>query len=120
MKGKTKTPLKNIAASKSSPNPEAVEPSLKKALPRARRVTFSVRADVGSAVFLAGSFNNWEPLAQAMADKKGEGVYTATLSLPAGDHQYKFVIDGVWCTDPGCADSVQNGYGTNNSVRRVI
>jgi len=86
---------------------------------KAKRVTFSVRAKEDSKVFLAGSFNNWDPTAKAMSDKAGDGVFTVTLNLPAGQHEYKFVIDGIWCADPECADWVQNDLGTLNSVRVV-
>jgi 1,4-alpha-glucan branching enzyme len=86
---------------------------------KAKRVTFSVRAKEDSKVFLAGSFNEWDPTAKEMTDKKGEGVFTATLNLPAGRHEYKFVIDGIWCADPENTDWLQNELGTLNSVKTV-
>ena len=67
-----KTPAKAPAAKK----PAAAKP----AAPKATRVTFRVRAEVGSKVFLAGSFNDWDPAAKAMADKDGTGEFTCTLS----------------------------------------
>ncbi len=117
MKIKTKNPASPLPAEK--PAVKTAKPAAKKTAPKTERVTFSVRAEVGSKVFLAGSFNNWDPAAKEMTDKKGEGVFTATVSLPAGSHQYKFVIDGTWCADPECADWVQNEHGTLNSVKRV-
>lgn len=84
-----------------------------------RRVVFQVRAEVGSKVYLAGDFNKWDPTGKEMLDKEGKGVYTATLTLSAGDYQYKFVIDGTWCADPECVDWVQNEHGTLNSVKRI-
>ncbi len=98
---------------------KAAKPAVKKARPKSQRVTFTVRADATSRVFLAGSFNSWDPTAKEMTDKKGEGVFTATLSLLPGDHQYKFVIDGTWCADPENPDWVQNDHGTLNSVVHV-
>jgi len=86
---------------------------------KAKRVTFSVRAKEGSKVFLAGSFNDWDPTAKEMKDKKNGGVFTATLDLPAGSYQYKFVIDGIWCADPECTEWRQNDLGTLNSVKIV-
>ncbi|MGN1359945.1 MAG: glycogen-binding domain-containing protein [Kiritimatiellia bacterium] len=93
----------------------------KSAKPREKgvRVTFSVRAETGSEVWLAGSFNNWDPTAKKMADKAGDGFYTATLTLPKGTYEYKFVINGTWCADPECAEWVQNDMGTLNSVRHI-
>lgn len=81
-----------------------------------KSVTFSVRADVGKTVFLAGSFNQWDPTGKKMLDKKNEGVYTTSVKLAPGSYQYKFVIDGTWCADPENLDFVQNEHGTLNSV----
>ena len=70
-------------------------------------------------VFLAGNFNNWDPTAKQMTDKKNDGLFTTTISLVPGEYQYKFIINGTWCADPECADWVQNEHGTLNSIRRV-
>jgi 1,4-alpha-glucan branching enzyme len=119
MKIKAKEPVKKVMPVQPAPKAKAVVPAAKKTVSQAQRVTFSVRAEAGSKVFVAGSFNNWDPTAKEMADKKGDGVYTVTLSLPPGAHQYKFVVDGTWCADPECADWVQNEHGTLNSVKHV-
>jgi len=85
-----------------------------------RRITFTYRAEKGCTVFLAGSFNNWSATAKKMADKKGNGVYTAMVNLAPGAYEYKFIIDGTWCADPECADWIQNEHGTLNSVKHVM
>lgn len=79
-----------------------------------RRVTFELRAEPGSDVFVAGSFNNWEPTGKQMTHD--DGLYAATLLLAPGRYEYKFVIDGIWCLDPECPDWVPNGHGSLNSV----
>ena len=84
-----------------------------------KKVVFTVRAEKGKAVYLAGTFNQWNATGKKMADKKGDGVYSASLKLAPGSYQYKFVIDGIWCADPECADWVQNDQGTTNSVITV-
>jgi 1,4-alpha-glucan branching enzyme len=99
--------------------PAAPVETAKPAEPKTQHVTFSVRADVGSTVFLAGNFNNWDPSAKQMTDKKNDGLFTTTISLVPGEYQYKFIINGTWCADPECADWVQNEHGTLNSIRRV-
>ena len=104
-------------AVKKTAEKKAVSPDAKKG--KTTRVAFSVRAKEGSKVFLAGSFNDWNPTAKEMTDKLGDGVFVATVSLPAGVHEYKFVIDGIWCADPECSDWTQNDLGTLNSVKRV-
>ena len=80
----------------------------------AKNVTFTVHADKGKAVYVAGEFNKWNPTAKKMA--YNAGVYTATVKLAAGTYQYKFVIDGTWCADPENVNAVANDQGTFNSV----
>ncbi len=86
---------------------------------KATRVAFAVRAEIGSKVYLAGSFNNWDPTAKAMVDKNGTGEFTCGMNLAKGSYEYKFVINGTWCADPECTDWVQNNMGTLNSVKIV-
>ena len=85
--------------------------------PSAKDVTFTVHAEKGKAVYVAGQFNDWDPTAKKMAFKAG--VYTATVKLVPGEYQYKFVIDGAWCTDPENVNAVQNDQGTFNSIITV-
>lgn len=84
-----------------------------------KRVTFSLAADAGSEVFVAGEFNNWDPAAKRMTDKDGNGLYSAVLNLAPGEYEYKFVINGIWCVDPNCREWRQNSLGTLNSVLHV-
>lgn len=119
MKIKAKNAVKTVEAVKPAVKATKAIAVAKKVAPKTQRVTFSVRAEVGSKVFLAGSFNDWNPTAKEMTDKKNEGVYSVALSLAPGTYQYKFVIDGTWCADPECADWVQNDLGTLNSVKHV-
>jgi hypothetical protein len=54
------------------------------------------------AVYLAGSFNNWKPDGLKMDGPDSEGYYTAELRLPAGQYEYKYVVNGrAWRADPG-------------------
>jgi len=84
-----------------------------------RRIAFTYRAEPGLKVFLAGSFNNWDPSAKEMKESKKSGIYSATMLLAPGSYEYKFVINGTWCADPECSDWVQNDHGTLNSVKLV-
>lgn len=110
MKIKTKAAPKTVAAKRPCVRKAAAPKTAEKS------VTFTVRADAGKSVYLAGSFNQWNPTGKKMLDKKNEGVYTATVKLAPGRYEYKFVIDGVWCADPENLDFVQNDHGTLNSV----
>ncbi len=84
-------------------------------------VTFSYRpSGTPQQVMLAGSFNDWNVGKTPMTDANGDGTYTTTLLLPAGEYQYKFVADGNWITDREHADSfTDDGFGGENSVIRV-
>ena len=117
MKIKSKTTVKTVTAKRVGAAKKKAAPKVAKAAEKS--VTFSVRADPGKTVYLAGSFNQWNPAGKKMLDKTGDGLYTAALKLAPGVYEYKFVIDGTWCADPECADWVQNDHGTLNSVITV-
>ena len=85
----------------------------------AKSVTFTVHAEKGKAVYLAGEFNEWNPTAKKMAYQAKGGLYAATVKLAAGSYQYTFVIDGTWCADPENVNAVPNDQGTFNSVITV-
>lgn len=84
-----------------------------------KRTTFEVSANPNSDVYLAGSFNNWDPQRHQMKDARGKGKYSITLMLPKGEYEYKFVINGNWVVDPECQDWSRNSFGTLNSVKKV-
>ena len=69
-------------------------------------------------VYLAGDFNRWNPKNRRMIRCK-DGSFRARMRLPAGTHQYKFVVDGVWINDPAAEGQVMNPYGTLNSLINV-
>lgn len=73
----------------------------------------------GSDVFVARSFNDWDPVVKPLKPVGGNGTYRATLMLPPGRYEYKLVVDGIWCIDPQCPDWVLNDQGTLNSVLTV-
>jgi 1,4-alpha-glucan branching enzyme len=69
-------------------------------------------------VAVAGSFNDWSPAAAPLARLDG-GIWTITLALRPGQHQYAFVVDGRrWVPDPG-APAVEDGFGRRNSVLAI-
>ena len=85
-----------------------------------KRVVLSVKAEPGSTVYVSGSFNEWDATEKKLVDKRGDGVFTTTLTLAPGIYEYKFVINGIWTLDPDPdRDWTQNGLGTLNSVLRV-
>ena len=79
-------------------------------------VRFVLVAPDAREVSLAGTFNQWDAHATPLVRTGSTGVWTATLTLPAGQHQYAFVVDGArWVPDPG-APAVDDGFGRRNSV----
>ena len=81
-------------------------------------VTFKFHAAVGSSVYVAGTFNGWDPAATPMS-YESNGVYSKTLLLPLGRYEYRFIVNGVWCNDPNHKDLAPNPFGTQNSVVHV-
>jgi len=84
-----------------------------------RAVRFEIAAERGSKVYIAGTFNQWCPNTHPLDHHPEDGVFRVTLHLPAGTHEYKFVVNGVWHPDATCPNWVLNEHGTLNSVVRV-
>ena len=111
------------AAKAATKKPEAKKPCTKKCTakkcaaqkPTLKSVTFTVHAEAGQDVRLAGSFTDWETKAKKMTFKKTNGVYSATVKLAPGEYQYKFIIGDKWTTDDQNAEFVPNDKGTFNS-----
>lgn len=78
-----------------------------------------------SDVFLAGTFNDWNPASIRM-EREPDGSWIAAVKLAPGQHEYKFLVDGRWCCDPGGKESaevrpgyIQNAFGTLNCIIEV-
>lgn len=77
-------------------------------------VTFEYLGDA-QTVTVCGDFTNWGAKPVSMT-KNAKGIWTVTVTdLEPGDHEYKFVVDGQWITDP-CNSETANG----NSVFTVF
>ncbi len=83
---------------------------------KTRQVRFRMDAEPGRQVFLAGTFNGWDPRQTPMRENSQKGTYCAAVALPSGCHEYKFVVDGEWQVDPKSHAWVPNGVGSLNSV----
>jgi hypothetical protein len=73
-------------------------------------VAFRYRPNIAARdVYLAGSFNNWQPTVQKLDGPDREGFYSTRLVLKAGRYEYKFVLDGkTWRADPGNPEIAKN------------
>jgi Glycogen recognition site of AMP-activated protein kinase len=82
-------------------------------------VRFVLYAPGAGRVAVAGTFNHWDADAGPLAPTHTPGLWTATLPLLPGQHQYVFLVDGQrWVTDPA-APTVDDGFGRQNSVVAV-
>ncbi|MEO2090037.1 MAG: glycogen-binding domain-containing protein [Gemmataceae bacterium] len=86
---------------------------------------FSCHAPDAGVVCAAGTFNDWNPTTTPLT-RRADGTWAVTLDLPPGRHEYKFVVDGQWCCEPGCEAAyhgcpkcVPNPFGTMNRVVEV-
>lgn len=82
-------------------------------------VRFVLAAPGASQVTLVGDFNGWTRGATALAPV-GEGdLWSVSVPLRAGRHEYAFVVDGErWVADP-LAPRRTDDFGTESSVLRV-
>ena len=82
-----------------------------------RRVRFEFEGDESCAVFVAGTFNGWDPKKHKLKFK--DRKHSTSLLIDKGRHEYKFIVDDRWCVDPECEDWVPNDQGSLNSVMVV-
>lgn len=70
-------------------------------------------------VSLVGDFNGWTPGATPLTGQGVDGVWTASVPVTPGRHEYAFIVDGErWVADPYAA-TVNDEFGTSSSVLHV-
>jgi len=79
------------------------------------RVAFVFKAPAGTtSVYLAGTFNGWDPGGHALDGPDNQHVFRTSMILDKGRHEYKFVLDGkTWITDP---DNSHKTSGYQNAI----
>ena len=77
-------------------------------------VVFALEAPEAQRVQLVGDFNEWMLDGNEMT-QSGK-VWTSVLRLQPGRYRYRYVIDGLWCSDPLNAQVEPSPYGGDNSV----
>jgi hypothetical protein len=69
------------------------------------------------SVDVVGSFTDWRPGAVQLRDDDHDGVWSGSVVLPVGQHEYMFVVDGErWVTDPLAGRYVNDGFGRKNAL----
>jgi len=107
-KTKLPAPKKAAAAPETATEPKTV---------KRRKVAFTIQVPNAHEAAVAGTFNDWQP--QPLKAAKSPGSFSLTVLLPPGDYEYRFVIDGQWCNDATCPETVPNPFGEPNSLLRV-
>lgn len=83
-----------------------------------QKQTFSFSDHAAQRVELAGDFTQWQKHPISM-QKRGSGIWSASIKLEPGRHHYRFIVDGQWRDDPQCEIFVPNPYGGRDAVREV-
>jgi hypothetical protein len=72
-----------------------------------------------STVALVGDFNEWTRGATELKPSGAPGVWSVSVALPPGRHEYAFIVNGSrWVADPLALKS-SDDFGTESSVIRV-
>lgn len=83
-------------------------------------VQFMLVAPEAKSVSVVGDFNDWNPGATPLREAGDAGVWTITVPLTPGRHQYVFMVDGNrWTPDPAAPRAVEDSFGMPNSVVTV-
>ncbi|MGB0424027.1 MAG: family 16 glycosylhydrolase, partial [Flavobacteriales bacterium] len=91
-------------------------------------VTFKVNMmnetlQAGDIVYLNGAFNNWCGTCEPMLNE-GNDIWSVTIDLPAGLHEYKFTTNGwdgleeEWMSDQTC--TITTLASPNNFINRMV
>lgn len=69
------------------------------------------------SVEVVGSFNDWSRGSLHLRDEDHDGIWHGDAVLPAGQHEYMFVVDGErWVADPLAGRYVDDGFGQENAL----
>jgi hypothetical protein len=82
-------------------------------------VRFVFADSQASSVQLVGDFNEWTKGATNLKPSGAPGVWTVSVPLHPGRHEYAFIVNGTrWIADPLAAKS-SDDFGTESSVIHV-
>lgn len=86
--------------------------------PKLIKTGVGLLAPQARSVFLAGSFNQWNPSSHPLK-KDREGIWKISLPLDPGQYEYRFFVDGEWQNDSNCSSFIKNPFGTLNCLKIV-
>ncbi len=83
-------------------------------------VRFVLVAPDARNVSIVGDFNDWDRATTALAPSGNDGVWTTSVALPPGRHEYAFIVDGEhWMPDPLASVTIHDDFGTASSIVTV-
>jgi hypothetical protein len=89
---------------------------------KADTVSFTLYAPEARSVSIVGGFNTWDKAATSLTRSTNAGVWTVSLSLPPGRHEYAFIVSDEggerWVPDPA-AITMRDEFGTESSIRMI-
>jgi chromosome partitioning protein len=111
--------FKRLAAEVLAQDFEQLAPEFRLRPARSKRVRFRLERPGARAVSVAGSFNNWRANVTFLKGPDEKGSWRASVKLPAGEYEYRFIVDGEWLPDPVNPEFVLSPFGGRNSLVRV-
>jgi hypothetical protein len=84
-------------------------------------VRLMLEAPNAREVSVVGDWNGWDPAADRLTDRDGDGIWEIEIRLQrGGEHQYQFLIDREqWVADPEARLRVEDGFGGFNSILQI-
>ncbi|GMO27000.1 MAG: hypothetical protein Ta2B_07500 [Termitinemataceae bacterium] len=79
-------------------------------------LSFSLQAESGAVITVAGDFNSWDPFMYELKETR-QGIYTLNLPLPAGSWKYVFYKNGQQVLDPNNNERV---YTYDGKIANII
>lgn len=79
-------------------------------------VVFRLWAPRARSVYVAGTFNGWTAGPGAAMVREVGGVWVKRLRIAPGRYEYKYIVDGEWCTDPTNPDRCASPLGENSVI----
>lgn len=77
---------------------------------------FEIDAPEARRVCLVGDFNGWTICEVPLLRDEARGTWSIQVELPPGRHEYMFVVDDGWVTDPAAPLTIDDGFGRRNAV----
>jgi 1,4-alpha-glucan branching enzyme len=83
------------------------------------QVRFTLHAPSAASVVITGSFIRWDRRGRALSGPDRNGVWSITMPLPPGRHEYAYIINGTArLPDPG-APTFDDRFAGRNTVVEV-